>query len=291
MKPLKQLNQAMVYIEDNLTSQIDFKKVSQLACCSEYHFRRMFSFLSGMSMSQYIRHRRLTQAALELCKTDVKIIDMAVKYGYDSPDSFTRAFQEFHGIVPSEAKKNQANLKAVPPMTFQLVVKGGKDMNYRIVEKEGFYIVGLSKKVKLIYRGINTEIQDMYTSLTEEDYEELEKLSNIEPKGVINASMIFQDEIAEGDTIEHFIGVATTQDHAKKWSVYSVPTSTWAVFTVVGEFPEALQTTWERIGVEWLPLSGYELKEGPQLLWQDENNYNDLSNHKSEIWIPVVKSY
>lgn len=124
MKPLKQLNLAMTYIEDNLSKEIDFQMVAQLACCSEYHFRRLFSFLSGMTLSEYIRQRRLSQAALELCNADVKIIDVAMKYGYSSPDAFTRAFQGFHGVTPREAKTIGTALKAIPPMTFQLTIKG-----------------------------------------------------------------------------------------------------------------------------------------------------------------------
>src|SRR5687768_13579634 len=99
MEPLKQLNLAMRYIEANLAGEIDFQKVSQLAGCSEYHFRRMFSFLSGMALSEYIRRRRLSQAAIELRHSSIKVIDLAVKYGYDSPDSFSRAFQGLHGLT------------------------------------------------------------------------------------------------------------------------------------------------------------------------------------------------
>src|SRR5262245_53279695 len=103
MQPLKELNEAMQYIEANLDSEIDFQQVARLAGCSEYHFRRMFSFLSGMPLGEYIRHRRLSQAALELRGSTVRVIDVAVKYGYDSPDAFTRAFQDLHGITPTEA--------------------------------------------------------------------------------------------------------------------------------------------------------------------------------------------
>jgi AraC family transcriptional regulator len=112
MEPLNQLNQALRYIESNLAGEIDFQKVSQLACCSEYHFRRMFSFLSGMTLSEYIRHRRLSQAALELRDSDIKVIDLAVKYGYDSPDSFTRAFQGLHGLTPTDARMEGGLLKS-----------------------------------------------------------------------------------------------------------------------------------------------------------------------------------
>ena len=144
---LENMNGAMSYIEDNLTEEIDFKEAARLALCSEFHFKRMFSFLSGVSLSEYIRRRRLTLAAFELNHSPIKIIDLAVKYGYNSPDSFTRAFQSLHGITPSEARETGQTLKAYPRLTFQLTIQGGDVMNYRIEEKEAFRIVGLKKRV------------------------------------------------------------------------------------------------------------------------------------------------
>jgi AraC family transcriptional regulator len=106
MDSLKKMNDALNYIEENLTNDIDFKEVARLAFCSEYHFQRMFSFLAGISLSEYIRRRRLTLSAFELNNSNIRIIDIAIKYGYSSPDSFTRAFQNLHGITPSEAQFN-----------------------------------------------------------------------------------------------------------------------------------------------------------------------------------------
>ncbi|PFD44328.1 AraC family transcriptional regulator [Bacillus cereus] len=125
MDSLKNMNAAMQYIEDNLTNEIDFKKIARIAFCSEYHFKRMFSFLAGISLSEYIRCRRLTLAAFELKDSNVKVIDVAIKYGYNSPDSFSRAFQNLHGITPSEARSTSRSLKAYSPMTFRLSIKGG----------------------------------------------------------------------------------------------------------------------------------------------------------------------
>jgi AraC family transcriptional regulator len=133
MDSLERMNQALAYIEENLTGEINFKEVERLALCSEYHFRRMFSFLAGVPLSEYIRRRRLTLAAFDLIRGDVLVIDLAFKYGYDSPDSFTRAFFNLHGITPAEARNNRQILKAFPSTTFQLIVKGANEMNYRIV--------------------------------------------------------------------------------------------------------------------------------------------------------------
>jgi len=142
---LSYLNKAMEYIEEHLTEDIDFSEISKIACCSEYHFKRMFSFLSGIGLSEYIRRRRLTLAALDLRDESLRIIDIAVKYGYDSDDSFSRAFRAMHGVLPSEVRKSNIQLKAYPRMTFQLSINGGCEMKYRIVEKGPFNIV-FSKK-------------------------------------------------------------------------------------------------------------------------------------------------
>jgi AraC family transcriptional regulator len=288
MESLKNLNLAMNYIEANLDEEIDFQKIAQISCCSEYHFRRMFSFLSGMPLSEYIRRRRLAQAAMELSNSSIKIIDIAIKYGYDSPDSFSRAFQVLHGVTPKEARKKGTLLKAIPPMTFQLTIQGGNEMDYRIVEKEAFHVVGLRKRVSLQYQGVNPEIAAMWGSLTEEDIIDLKQLSSGDPGGLISATVNFTEGRAEGTEIDHLIGVATNQSHSEKWQELYVPASTWAVFTARGKFPETLQNIWARIYSEWFAMSEYELSEGPEILW-NESKDTSSPNYHSEIWIPVVK--
>lgn len=288
MEPLKPLNLALAYIEQNLAGEIDFQKVAQLACCSEYHFRRMFSFLSGMTLSEYVRRRRLAQAAFDLCTSDIKIIDAAIKYGYESPDSFTRAFYGFHGVKPSEARKCGASLKAVPPVTFQLTIRGVDEMNYRIESKGAFQIAGIKKRINLVFEGVNPQMASMWQSLSMEDIEELKALSNTDPLGILCVSANFSERLSEGSELDQYIGVATTRSVPERWSILPVEASTWAVFTAVGEFPRALQETWARIYAEWFPTSGYELTGGPEFLW-NENKDTSLPNYKSEIWIPVIK--
>lgn len=284
---MKHLNLAMRYIESKLDGDIDFDKVAQLAYCSEYHFRRMFSSLSGMSLSEYIRRRRLSQAALELRYHDAKVIDVAIKYGYNSPDAFTKAFQALHGVTPTEAKADGVLLKAIPPMTFQLIIQGENVMDYRIVQKEAFFIVGIKKQVALLYNGVNPEIAEMWQSLSETDIEELSSLANIEPQGIINASINFTDNREEGTKLDHYIGV-TTNTPSEKWEALSIPASLWAVFTVRGKFPDELQSTWGRIYSEWLMISEYEVGQGPEILWNADEDITSPNFH-SEIWIPIIK--
>lgn len=289
MDLLKNMNEALQYIEENLAHDIDFNKVARLALCSEYHFKRMFSFLAGITISEYIRRRRLTLAAFELNNTHLRIIDVAIKYGYNSPDSFTRAFQSFHGVTPSEAKIHGQMLKAFPRMTFQLTIKGGNEMNYRIEEKEAFQIVGIMKRVPIVFHGENPEINAMWKTLNEEKINKLKELSNVEPKGIIQASTNFsEDRMEEKGGLDHYIGVATTNECPENFSKLKVPASTWAVFESVGPFPNTLQETWGRIYAEWFPSSGYQQTEGPEIL---SIQSKDLTSPdvKSEIWIPVLK--
>ena len=289
MDSLKSMNDAMRYIEDNLTNEIDFKEVARIACCSEYHFKRMFSFLAGISLSEYIRRRRLSLAAFELTTSTSKVIDVAMKYGYSSPDSFTKAFQIIHGVTPTEARTSGQQLKAYPQMTFQLSIRGGNEMNYRIEQKEAFNIVGIMKRVPIIFEGENPEIAKMWKSLTPEKIEQLLTLANIEPQGIIQASTNFSEgRMEEKGELDQYIGVATTQENPENFSKLEVPALTWAVFESVGPFPNTLQETWGKIYSEWFPSSSYQLTEGPEILSIKTKDLTSPSV-KSEIWIPVKK--
>ncbi|MGR3763144.1 AraC family transcriptional regulator [Rossellomorea sp. NS-SX7] len=289
MDSLQKMNEALTYVEANLSDEIDLKEVAKRAVCSEYHFQRMFSYLSGISLSEYIRRRRLTLAAQELRDHNVKVIDAAVAFGYRSPDSFTRAFKEFHGCTPTEARENGSSLKAFPKVTFQLTIDGGKEMNYRIVEKEAFRIAGIKKRVPIIFNGVNPEIASMWKSLNEGMINEMKSLSDIEPSGLISASVNFSEgRMEEKGELDHYIGAATTKECPGHFEKLEVPSLTWAVFEAVGPFPDTLQNVWGRIYSEWFPSSNYEQAVGPEILW---NEHKDVSSpdFKSKIWIPIRK--
>lgn len=289
MDSLSSMNNAMVYIEENLTDDINYSEVSKIAYCSEYHFKRMFSFLSGISLSEYIRRIRLTLAALDLKDRDLRIIDVAVKYGYNSADSFSRAFHSLHGILPSEARSENTQLKAYPRMTFQLSIKGGCEMNYRIVEKGPFKLVGFKKRVPIIFEGVNPGIAKMTELLTPEVIKQLKAISNVEPTGIISASTNFSEgRMEEKGELDHYIGVATSGDETAEFDVLKIDASTWAVFESIGPFPETLQDVWGRIYSEWFPSSGYEVVEGPEILWNESPDTGN-SKYRSEIWVPVKK--
>ncbi|MDR6227513.1 AraC family transcriptional regulator [Desmospora profundinema] len=278
---LERMNGALSYIEENLTNDIDYREVARIACCSEYHFKRMFSFIAGVTLSEYIRCRRLTLAAFDLKNTHVKVIDVAIQYGYNSPDAFSRAFRSLHGVTPTAARNNGHLLKAYPPITFQLSIRGGTVMNYRIEEKDAFQVVGIKKRVKLINSGINPEIVQVWESISEETLSQIEALSNLEPLGPLNVCANFSEEGSEQGELDYYIAAATTQKCPDHLTKLEIPAFTWAVFEVAGDWPE-VQEVWGRIYSEWFPTSGYEHGEGPEILGSRD--------HTSEIWIPVVSN-
>lgn len=286
MNMLVQFNEAMAYIENNLLKMIEPHQISHIAGCSEYHFRRMFSFISGMPLGEYIRRRRLSLAGAMLQSEQIKIIDLALQLGYESPEAFSKAFYAMHGITPSQAKKAHAVLKTFCPLTFQLTIKGGTEMDYRIIEKESFYIVGFKKKITMQFKGVNAQMDEVVQKLTPEIITELKSLCNIEPKGMLSVSSEFEDRTEEGSELDQYIGVATAQPYDGCYDVLPVAASTWAVFKAIGPFPNALQETWASIYAEWFPSSGFESTEGPELLWHESPD-TSRPDYKSEIWIPV----
>jgi AraC family transcriptional regulator len=289
MDSLEAMNGAIHYIENHLTGEIDVQEAARRAHCSEYHFKRVFSFLAGVSLSEYIRRRRLTLAAFDLKDETEKVIDISMKYGYQSPDAFARAFRDIHGITPSEARTHGHLLKAFPKMTFQLTIKGGKEMNYRIEQKEAFRIAGMMKRVPIVFEGENPEIAAMWKSVTAEKKERLQSLSNTEPEGIVQASTNFSEgRMEEKGSLDHYIGAATTKEPSSDLDTLNIPDLTWGIFEAVGPFPEALQETWGKIYAEWFPSSNYEVTEGPEIL---SIQSDDLTSEtvKCEIWIPIVK--
>ena len=135
------IQNAINFVEEHLTEDIDYEEVAKESACSNFYFQRIFGILCGISLGDYIRYRRLTLAGDELSAFDGKVIDIALKYGYESPESFTRAFSRFHGVTPSEAKKDGSKLKSFSRISVKITLSGGSVMNYKIVEKEAFDII------------------------------------------------------------------------------------------------------------------------------------------------------
>ena len=239
MDSIQNMNKALAYIEENLGDEIDFQQVARIACCSEHQFNRMFAFLSGTGLSEYIRNRRLSLAAMELQSTAAKVIDVALKYGYNSPDSFSRAFQNMHGLAPSLVHASGSLLTAYPPMTFQLTIKGGAAMNFHFVEKEAFKIVGIKETVDTADGNFHPEIWNELEN--DELFEQLNQFSNTNFHGVMHVNTNITK-----NSRDYYISVATTKEATQEFTTFDVPAATWAVFKTSGPQPEALLKTWKR---------------------------------------------
>ena len=289
MEWLKRLNNALDYIEQNLDDKIEYEKLAQIAGCSAYHFQRMFSYMAEMPLSEYIRNRRLTKAAFDLQRGD-KVIDVAIKYGYESPTAFNRAFQKFHKVSPSKAQKEGTFLKAHPPISFKITVKGVKQMEYSIVKKAEMRIVGA--KI-LLNNGVNGEINE---SSMEENFKmvpafwqavgqdgrlaKIVSMMDSNSTGVLGVSAC----MANVEKWDYYIAVQTDKEVVEGLEEYIIPASTWAVFKGNGVMPTAIQEVEKRIVTEWLPTSGYEYADAPDIeVYLNE----DPMNSEFEVWIPV----
>lgn len=289
MNMLEKLNGALAYIEHNLENEIDEHELAQRACCSVFHFKRMFSYLAGIPLQEYIRRRRLTLAAFELQDRSAKVIDIAIKYGYHSPDAFTRAFQALHGMTPTEARMSNRSLKAYPPMTFRLSIGGSEPMRFRIERKGAFQVVGISNKVTPVDSGEHPGVEQVWRATDNEMYAQLKSLNNLEPYGILHVS--FGEGVRAKRDYDYYMAVASTEPCPQSFSALTVPAMTWAIFEVKVPWEKE---KWHRIYGEWFPSSGYEQVEGPMIQVGPEikagiEKQVFTEEKEIELWIPVVK--
>ena len=285
MEWLDRLNQSISYIENNLKAEIDYEQAAKIACCSSFHFQRMFSYIAGVSLAEYIRRRKMTLAAFELQSSDIKVIELAMKYGYDSPTSFTRAFKSIHGISPSGAKKEAVILRAHPRMTFLISIKGEVEMNYRIEKKEAFRIVGARKFFELNIDENFKEVPQFWNEVFQNgQFAEISKLSNQDPLGILGVSTCMN-----GKDFDYYIATATDAPVPENMYEFIVPETTWAIFECIGPMPNAIQDLQKRIITDWLPTSGYEYADAPDIELYHEGDISS-SNYKCEVWLPIIKN-
>lgn len=272
------IQSAVQYIEDNLTEELRIEDIAARAYVSAFHFQRIFSVLCGFTVGEYIRNRRLTLAAQELSLSDARVIDIAVKYGYDSQDSFSRAFSRFHGISPTAAKEGGARLRSFAPLKIKLTLEGGNMIEYRIVEKDAFTIMGRSRRF-----------------CADTSYEEIPKFWQEHFStggGDIIKGMFGACLDGDGKDFEYLIA-----DCYMPWNEVPegcmtrvIPAGTWAVFPCRGPHPKALQDVNTAIWSEWLPsCREYRLAGNYNLEVYLAPPDPDPEATYSEIWVPVEK--
>lgn len=294
MEWITRLNATIGYIEEHLAEEIDYQQLGKLACCSSYHYQRMFGYMAGMPLSEYIRRRRMSRAAVDLQNKDAKIIDIAAKYGYDSPTAFNRAFQSVHGFAPSQAKEPGKVLKSFPPISFQITIKGAVQMDYRIETKEAFRIVGISAPLEAdIEKNFETVPALWGRAAQDGTIPKLCEKMNGNPMGVLGVSTCSDTTVTQrytgtkqdAETWRYYIAVASSAP-ADGFEEYIVPAFTWAIFSGQGS-GLSIQELERRIVTEWLPTSGYEYAAGPDIeVYLDPNPENTTY----EVWIPVTKA-
>ncbi|MBF6044282.1 helix-turn-helix domain-containing protein [Streptomyces sp. NRRL B-1677] len=299
---LDRLNEALEHIESCLDEsqldrhgdrQIDVAVLARIAMTSEYHFRRMFSALAGMPLSEYIRRRRLTVAGAEVLAGERTLLEIAVRYGYGSGEAFARAFRAVHGVGPGEARRGGASLRSQQRISFRLVVEGRSSMRYRVVEKAEFRVAGKKVRAPLVHEGVNPALADFIRSIDQETIGRISALSDQEPAGIVAVSDDLDPSRAEGTEFDYYHGVVTgSASVPEDFDALTVPAGAWAVFESSGPFPQALQHLWRDVFTQWFPSNPYRSRPGPEILRVrvSQETADAEAQADAELWIPVARA-
>lgn len=294
---LTRMNRALDYIETNLSGEINLTKIASQACCSSYQFQRMFSFITDVTLAEYIRRRRLTLAAIDLLNSDTKVIDIAIKYGYDSPVSFARAFQSMHGVNPTTARQEGVALKAYPRLSFLISIRGVEAMNYRIETKESFQVFGIERVFQTSGDGdgpttpgglwqqshANGEVERLTSNAGE--------LPVYLSKDLYKVHAVCSYRKTENDTFPYML--CSFKSDSSKTDGYleiTIPSHTWAIFPSAlftwDQFNDSIESLYHRFYSEWLPTAGYEQVDGMEFeVYGGRNGLNYV-----ELWFAVRKT-
>lgn len=283
------LQRAVDYVEAHITEPIDYAQAAKCAYSSSFHFQRVFSILCGFTLGDYIRMRRLSLAGSELALSGMRVIDAALKYGYDSPESFSRAFTRFHGIPPSRARRDGAALKSFSPLCVKLILDGGSSMDYRIETKEAFQLICKRKRIARNEEMAAETIAPFWRDCMEDGT--IDALCKYIPK-----DNLFGDNIvgvsfggdARDEEFPYAIGAPYNGMPVLETglTVERIPAHTYVVFPCVGQMPQAIQALYRRICGEFFPGSEYQPCGGSDFEAYPSPNVND-PNYSCEIWIAV----
>ena len=280
------IQSAIDYIEDNITEELDIGDIAARAACSVFYFQRMFGALCGFTVAEYIRSRRLSLAGSDIIGSDDRIIDIALKYGYSSPDSFTRAFTVFHGITPTEARRNGSDLKSFSRLRVQIILKGGNTMEYKIVEKEAFTVLEKVERHTVAgAQNLNT-IPEFWGRATKEGV--IETLLSYASNKEYVFGTCYGNGHTDSESFDYGIAVECDSDIVapEGYRVNIIPARKWVIAECTGAMPDAIQKLWHELCSEFFPTSGYT-----PTYEMDIEAYpaGDMTSpdYKSQIWIPI----
>lgn len=295
MEWITSIQQAINYIEEHILEDINYEDAAKQVYISSYDFHRAFSFLTGMTANAYIRSRRLSMAGRELAETDARITDIAMKYGYDTPESFTKAFTRFHGIAPKFARDGSSKLVLFNPLVIKLTVEGGKSMDYKIVQtkEQKFIAVVRSFRNEIINDEENHDIPDFWDECGAKRV--FDRICGLRPDGKRDLYGLCTPTKEEEGTFDYGIGVLIDEETADfdpvemekaGYRIWHVKAGTYAVFECIGDDGDCISTTWERFFKEFLPQMGYEMSPETDYEIYFENKKDGVF---CELWIPVRK--
>jgi len=283
------MNKVIEHIEENLTQPMRYESLSQIVGCSVYEFSRIFSFMAGITVSEYIRRRRLSQAAFDIQNSHDKIVDIALNYCYESSTTFARAFKDLHGIPPMSARKQGLNLKTYPPISFKLTIKGVNEMTFRIEKWDSFQIMGLSDSADMR----DYEPGDCLPIMWREFMEKYNPRLWNNGKDSYYTAPLWQVGVyefkPEMGKVKSIIGAEYKGRKLDGMAIETVPAATWAVFTFTSPtgapyVPEA----WMRVLTEWFPQSQYKRDESAPSMEVYPDGDATSKDYKWEIWMPVI---
>jgi len=292
------MQKAIDYIEANLAEEIDYDKVAAESFSSSYHFQRVFSILCGYTIGEYIRLRRLSKAGAELSNGKDKVIDIALKYGYDSPDSFAKAFQKFHGITPSQARADGKMLKSFSRLSIKISLEGGSTMNYRIEEKDAMILTGYKRRFSGVPDDRFDQTHDMYVNTRALQYilegisgnygKTIDIITNIDDDGY---DFYIANQLNEYCRNHLDDPNVLGSEFAGYYENVTIPKCTYAIFeTEKCKYPTGVFLDLrKKIASEWLPTSGYQLKKAPELVVTNWFRGEKADQRYIELWIPIEK--
>ena len=280
------IQKALDYIESHLTEDINYEKVAAESFSSNYHFQRIFSILCGYTLGEYIRFRRLSIAGAELASGKEKVIDIALKYGYDSPDSFAKAFQKFHGVAPSKARENGNTLKSFSRLSIKISLEGGSTMNYRLEEKEAFYVLEKVESHSLENGQNQTSIPAFWSRCYADNT--MDTLLNSASDERYIFGICYNGESKDSKTFDYSIATKCTQATIAPagFRKTCIPKRTWLIFDCIGAMPNAIQDAWRKIVSEFFPTSEYQPTYEMDIEAYTQGDM-DAPDYRSEIWVPI----